>query len=182
MLLRHRNKHILKKVGHKMSLLDVSQWLYAYAFMCLWWRRWIWVIQFWNGCVRKMSLSVLRRAACSKPWKDATDGEAGWDEGKVPPGVICGPTRPVSLLVVSRGRRGVGEGVAFGSSPPFLIPLLTGFGKCWNHQNHRSTHKIVCNASGGWDGRVYTFMPVIGSVQNSLLHKWENRAPCLDRA
>lgn len=64
-----------------MSLLDVSQWLYAYAFMCLCWRRWIWVIQFWKGCVRKMSFSVLRRAACSKPWKDATDGkQAGMKE------------------------------------------------------------------------------------------------------
>lgn len=67
-----------------MSLLDVSQWPCAYAFMRLWWRR------FWDGqrtvlgwmCQKKVS--VLCREAHSKPWKDATDEEAGWDEGKDP--------------------------------------------------------------------------------------------------
>lgn len=60
---------------------------------------------------------MLCREVCSKPQKDAADGEAGWDEGKDPPGIIHGATRPVSLLVDSGGRRGVGEGVVFGSSP-----------------------------------------------------------------
>lgn len=148
MPLRNRNT-LIRKIGHKMCPLDVSQWLRACAFMCLWWRP-FWVIQFWDGYVRKRSLCYAEKPAAILERMPSMGKQAGMKERthQLSPGV--GATRPVSVQVV-RGRRDVGEGVVSGSS---LLSHchLAGIGKCWNHPNHQFTHKVVCIAGDSWDG------------------------------
>jgi len=120
--------------------------------------------------VRRRSLSVWGRGACSEPRKEAAYGEADWDEGKDPPDVTCGATRPIFTSVFFRGG-GIG-GCWWRDSVwkflPFSFSSWQELGnaeitKIFSLQAHtqNSVQHISCLRWGG-------FMPVIGSVHNSL--------------
>lgn len=92
------------------------------GFMCLQWRRWIWVIQCWNGCAGKRGLPV------SLQW--ALTGCHCWGRNlgqrKGPSGVTHGVTRFVFPLAVSEGKGDVGEQCL--EVPPFSFPSQQGLG------------------------------------------------------